>query len=196
MLCEKEHDDLCSGFQIDDSSSLKEITTCTICYEYMFEPRMYECGHTFCLGCQLDMKFRCPLCKKSSRRVSLNFSMRALLQQLNPKAYEKSKNLYEERKLERAYNSVSKEVPKFKRERLLEENPEKFKTCCLIVDQYDYWVLQKANRAKFKEFEKRHCVENDKMVIVTGWEGSTTCYLDTKGGFFSVVYNKTCYIFF
>ncbi|XP_069491028.1 E3 ubiquitin-protein ligase TRIM39-like [Ambystoma mexicanum] len=57
--------------------SLKEEATCSICLEYFKDPVSVECGHAFCRPCiircweGLEINFRCPQCRHTSRRPTL-----------------------------------------------------------------------------------------------------------------------------
>jgi len=179
-LFEEETEKTKDGFQLDGLSE------------------MYDCGHSFCLGCQLRMNFRCPLCKKNSKKIFINFSLRVLLQKLNPEAYETSKNIYEERQLERAFEEVSKNIRKEERLRLLKEQPEMLKRCCLIVFRYNYWVVEKKNPTKFKEFlkhdEEQYIFKED--IKFVAYPSKNIKGLTTLHHLFRVSYSGSVYIFF
>lgn len=136
-------------------------TSCGVCFEYMFEPRVFECGHTLCLGCQLGCKFKCPICRKVSKRIAPNIILRNLLQELEPEKYLNSKQLYEENQLERAYTEVFKKEPT---DYIKQFGLEDVKILALIIFRYDYWVLTKGKQEKFESMLKEY---PNKRLIVT-----------------------------
>ena len=89
---------------------------CAICFHSFTisgpqEPKVLECGHTFCSHCVGFFKNQCATCRRNFRTTSTNF---LLVELLNGKAESKSSN--NEQLLERSTSQIEREIEECKRE--------------------------------------------------------------------------------
>ena len=82
---------------------LEEQFACTICFEWLKEPRILKCGHSFCYSCirritkkillpNVEKKTKCPLCQKIfvySGSIRSTFPINLALQQMAAEGEEK-----------------------------------------------------------------------------------------------------------
>jgi len=66
--------------------------SCPICLEYLHEPQVFNCGHTFCIRCTLKILKQsehilatpvCPTCKKYIKYISKNYILNNVLDSLS-----------------------------------------------------------------------------------------------------------------
>lgn len=65
---------------------------CQICLDLLIEPQIYNCGHTFCIKCMINMLKSyshilatpiCPICKRYAKYIAKNYQLADLISHLN-----------------------------------------------------------------------------------------------------------------
>lgn len=60
--------------------------SCSICEEFLFEPQVGTCGHSFCETCCWELKSTCPICAKRTK-FTPNYQLRETLKVHFPAEY-------------------------------------------------------------------------------------------------------------
>lgn len=68
---------------------------CLICTELMFEPTVFQCGHSVCFKCSLNLRrkipARCPSCNEFVAQATRNHFLRSLIESTFPEEYNRAK---------------------------------------------------------------------------------------------------------
>ncbi len=68
---------------------------CLICTDLMFEPTVFQCGHSVCFKCFLNLRrkipARCPSCNELVSQATRNHFLRSLIESTFPEEYNRAK---------------------------------------------------------------------------------------------------------
>lgn len=68
---------------------------CLICTDLMFEPTVFQCGHSVCFKCSLNLRrkipARCPSCNELVSQATRNHFLRSLIESTFPEEYNRAK---------------------------------------------------------------------------------------------------------
>ncbi len=86
---------------------------CSICTEFLYEPHVTSCGHTFCYNCMIKLttnnNSQCPTCKCDKPNWIKNILLCKMIEQMYPEEYAISQKIDEEQKIS-AYPNKMKEL--------------------------------------------------------------------------------------
>ncbi len=146
---------------------------CSVCHMVMHEPRMFQCGHSLCLKCQLRLvASKCPTCQSTSNRVMPNYALKHAIEFTVDKKYrEEAARVFEEWQVEDLSKKILRDhdviLSKFDTP---EREIERKHDLCTIF-RYQYWVDRKKDMQKFSQFCKRYGIVIQKVSYTVSNKG-------------------------
>lgn len=83
--------------EVKSDKVCKVDVSCSVCKELMYEPRVFQCGHSVCFVCFLKLKrnhpLKCPECRSEQwTDCQRNHTLRNIIESLHPTEYARRKD--------------------------------------------------------------------------------------------------------
>lgn len=167
---------------------LENHVTCPICKEIFYEPRMFHCGHSVCLNCQLNIKDRtCPMCRKISD-VHPNINLRNICVDYDYQRYQEQKEVYTNEQINRLAADVLQECAVLWKKDMEEHI---YHERLAYVFRHWYWTIKKKEPYQLMKW-KTNAIGHVRVFQHSDQWGETKLMSPTLG----IVYKNQMYIFF
>lgn len=141
---------------------------CIVCHMVMYEPRMYQCGHSVCLKCQLQLDSTCPTCKKHSRNTFYNYGLKQAIEAVVGKEHrDEAARAFEEHQVDQLSKKILKSHDVIFTKFDTSERETDLKNDLCAVFRHEYWVGRKKDMHKFTQLCKPYGIRVQRAVYTT-----------------------------